>query len=125
MRGITNADVSRGYVQVIADGVKTYGELLNSLFALIDRTKVSKQVKLYNTATGSVAVLSQIAGTLYYEFSSTIYTSDYDTFGIEVYKVGANNSKAMTAYISTTNVISHVDNTNIAPASGYGIILYY
>lgn len=35
------------YVSVTADGVKTYAQLFNSLYALIDRTKLNQETKLH------------------------------------------------------------------------------
>lgn len=100
-RSELNSDINKGYVEVIADGVKTYATLLNELGGLIDFTKICSKSKLVEII-GNTKIYYHIA---YYDgdfrevrFSEVISLID---FYATSYFVNNSDSKKYTRYNST------------------------
>ena len=114
--------VTHESVSVTADGVKTYGQLLNGLFALIDATKVEcgqTYIKLQETSgydSFMPLCLLDHNEPSYMFIGEQYYNKSSNT--IETYKwlVRASNS-----YI----VKNATDSTSQIPTSGEKITIYY
>lgn len=117
VEGAEIGEISEEYVEVTADGVKTYAQLLNELYALIDSDKITNESKLvYNNQT-------------VYSLSGK-YSNGY-RFGM-VYEINSSAFKLQYIYIhSTTSLLMSCSNTTTTdssdstPSSGIKFTLYY
>lgn len=91
-----NAEINKGSVSVTADGVKTRNQLLNSLYSLIDFSKVTEKSKL--NANKMILTISNLETS-----SIRVYCVRIEgTFAmIDRYTLGNNNSSAYQAVISS------------------------
>lgn len=109
-------------VSVTADGVKTYGQLFNELYALTDATKVTRNAKLTmsNTSGGLIYNIERNYGTSITFIKSRNIISDYL---VETIWLGPTS----TYYLATTEASSttFTNSTNTVPASGITFTLYY
>lgn len=115
-----NAQVNRGFVSVTADGVKTLTTLLNELYALVDRSKVSNESCILSGV--GVFRLSVVSlDMLVYVFSYSLDNSKiyYETMG-----VAASGSVLNHWELTTTGTI-YLDNSSQVPTSGVQFQLYY
>ena len=113
-----DAGAQSDYVEVVADGVKTWRELLNALYALLDTSRVSKTAVLVYIVSGTerVAVLDYSESSAF-EFASASVVSGAR---IEVFGVKSANSYHGTGVGTTVN-----DDSTSVVASGRKIRLYY
>ena len=109
-----------GSVEVVADGVKTRGALLDELYALIDFTKLNaKSVLVAETASGSSynPLVMYTAGTY------AIFNGDYvDASGIFSYTYYVKPSASISRNSSAGTI---ADQSTIVPASGAKYTLIY
>lgn len=111
-----NASVSS--VSVTADGVKTYSQLLNDLYALVDLSDIKGFVNLAdehenNTLTLAAPIVSNI-----YVTSVAVTSSNYLAFAMDI---KANSS----IYRKYTGGGSVSDESATVPTSGKKLTLYY
>ena len=74
-----NAKFDRGSVSVTADGVKTFGQLFNELYALIDSSKLS--IKSLLTIDGTIFRADYITSNTCWFHNSRIHTTYVDFYG--------------------------------------------
>ena len=115
------AETSRGYVRVTSDGVKTWSQMLDSLYALIDRTKLTKDSILTVGASFYYAVDYQATGDI--DFSNMVARTAY--LQVQTMTLKASGSVYVTnnAMIGGANITS--DNSSAVAASGISFSLYY
>ena len=118
---LANIPSDSGSVSVTADGVKTYSQLFDALYALIDETKLSYKSAIYKVMAGtghksqySFAVRNSVG----FYFTMTYMDSACTIEGIEVKASGSKNQ-----YCSGNFTI--VNASNGVPAAGTTITLYY
>lgn len=115
-----DAEVNRGSVSVTADGVKTYGTLLNELQALVDYTKVTDYVYLkigtvvIHTTTVNTSGSTLVGG-------SVSLNGDPPHFFAHFFMLTTNDSHYYWADGST----SITDRTSSVPSNGTVIKLVY
>lgn len=79
-----NSKLAKGEVSVIADGVKTYTQLLNELYALVDKTKLDGKsyfVGLFGLRATITSIQTSYIGFNITDVSQTALTSS--TFGLK------------------------------------------
>lgn len=120
-----NADISKGYIEVIGDGVKTYSQILNELYALIDSNKVTPNMYLANINPNShgqsMYHLRYISSTSY-EFCMVEATANNMACFTLVLKSSGSTYKVSN---SKTSGITFNDYSSTAFASGYSMRIYY
>lgn len=109
--------INRGYVQVTADGVKTLSQILDSLFALADTSKISINSKL--RSENAVYSCTLVGGTLF-DFSGITAPVI-----IDLYRVRASNSAANRVSCNSDSTILYEDRAASIPESGRIFTLYY
>lgn len=116
-----NSDLNTGSVYVTADGVKTYKQLLDELYTLIDFTKITNSSKIVVEYTGGTLVyhLMKIQGTdLFYLHNMS--TSSFDIVNL---KLAAGSSSATYIVSGTTPTFGNSD--SYVWASGTKCKLFY
>ena len=104
-----------GSVDVTADGVKSYSQILDDLYALIDQTKISgKSIMLIEASTGaySVNVASYIDNTDI-KFTGSVISGD-NLIGVNSFDLKASTSTFKYKKEGTTIA----DNSAVVPTSG-------
>jgi len=114
--------IDRGSVSVTADGTKTYSQLFNALFALVNLSKVTNNSYLvfdYHNSSGTKAryILQEIANN-YLVFNRTAASSSGAR--IESYYIASTGSSNMQATGST-----RVDISTQIPTSGWSFEIFY
>lgn len=104
-----------GYVSVTADGVKTYSQLIDGLYALIDSSKINAKSVL--TSEDRCFPICKIEANAY--TFSTVFTTN-NSFGIRCITAKASSSEYMTA-----DRANNVANSSTVPTSGSVITIYY
>lgn len=113
-------------VSVTADGTKTFGQLMNELYALIDKTKITYVANLYRIPASGVSDMYHVT---HYD-ATNIYCSFVNVssgnLSVSQFTINANAS----TYINITgasndNSITQNDFTSNAPASGQAFTFYY
>lgn len=117
-----NDAINRGSVSITADGTKTYSQLFNSLFALVNLSKVTNNSYLvfdYHNSSGTKAqyILQEIANN-YLVFNRTAASSSGAR--IESYYIASTGSSNMQATGST-----RVDISTQIPTSGWSFEIFY
>lgn len=109
-------------VSVTADGVKTYRQLFNELYALIDATKVTRNAKLIMTNTSGDVIydIERIYGNAVTFVKTRNIASDYL---VETIWFGTNSAYYLAATEASSTTFT--DSTNSVPASGVTFTLYY
>lgn len=117
--------VSDDYVEVTADGEKTYGTLLSELYALVDIDKLS--VNSYIKASNSNAIYRySTANSSKAALTFTILAGDSLKYIAYIYRVASASSNcAYVGYNTTTSGTTKTDETSDSPLSGVKITLYY
>ena len=122
VEGAEIGEISEDYVEVTADGVKTYGTLLSELFALTDTSKITKDTKL---KIGSYVLhIDDIdAGATTYRFERiNALTTSYAVLEY----LGFRNSPFYRTVTLQTNGTTFSDTLiNGVPSNGTKITLYY
>lgn len=115
-----SAEVNKGYVEVIADGVKTASQLLDALYALADTSKITFRSVLiiagrsfsWKVKVGSVFYFDSImAGTNNMNCGHCDFKSSGSVYGSTVANVGGS--------------ITYSNNSSNVPSSGAVYTLYY
>lgn len=111
-------DITGSSVSINADGVKTYSQLMDELFALVTFANVSRNSKLiFSTSAGdSFFDLTNKTGVLVY---SNATSSDTDFYVTSLTLKSSGSTYYASARSSTLNQSTTV------PAVGFQIILYY
>lgn len=112
-----NSELNKGSVSITADGVKTLTQILDSLFALADTSKITINSKL-RTANG-VCSCTLVGGTIF-DFSAVSSPVIIDT-----YRIKASNSIAHRVSCNSNNTIQFEDRGATTPESGRVFTLYY
>lgn len=122
---VTKSDIDKGYVEVTADGVKTYRQLIDSLYTLLDLSKITKNSYVYAEEDNAYLYFQGLIGTgegAYYAYTRVIYTgSATNVSGLYFRSTGSGYSRQ---YISSSSV-SNINNSSVVPADGTKITLYY
>jgi len=115
-----NADIHKGYVEIIGDGVKTRSQILDELYALADKTKITEQSVLdFNLR--AYHFMSNYSGT--YFFGSVQCSSS----NMQCYQCQMKSSGSIVEYVqSEVGGSTTYDNISTpASASGRSYRLYY
>lgn len=111
----------RGSVSVTADGTKTFAQLFNSLYALVDMSKVSATSRLeWNTGSSTLV----------------FYIRDYSSSQIRLYQflIGTSNGSLDTVIISNSSAyyrcdlsttIAYTNRSNNTSSNGQTFTFYY
>ena len=115
-----DAGMSEDYVEVVADGVKTYGGLIDELYALIDQNRVDVK---YNFVYLLTASGGHCRFQVYYVKSGVIYASSTNTSTSGLYSdsLVIRSSGSNVYYYSNGN---H-DNSSVTAAAGTKYRYYY
>lgn len=111
-----NTDLNKGEVSVTGDGTKTYTQLLNELYALVDRTKLDGK-SYFIGAYGLVAKINGIQ-TSYIGFNST----DVELNALKSTSIGLKPSASFAYSFNRTTV---TDNSSNVPTSGTVLKVVY
>ena len=114
--------INRGFVKVVADGSKSYTQLFNELFALVNMSKVTDRticVFDYQNAAGNKAhyLLSELSNS-YLVFNRSVASSGGAR--IESYYMAATGSMYMVATGTTRS-----DSSATIPSNGWEFVIYY
>ena len=111
---LTQINSGKGSVQVSTDGVKTFAQLFNELFALVDMDKVTDTSKLeyINVAGNSNTVYTVVAITPTAIIFSNCTTSVAEGNLITQNTVTATGSTSLSGHSTTANDVSN----NVAPS---------
>jgi hypothetical protein len=112
---------SEDYVEVTADGVKTYGALLNELYALMDVSKLSECSYLTD---GSAILRYVIKGSGFYRFTAMSDSDGTYTYEI-IYRLNSAQSDIYVWRFKENGSILVTSYTNTVASSGTKITLYY
>lgn len=89
-----DAQINKGEVTVVADGVKTQSQLLDELFAIVDYTKISAKTVLY--IAGAVFNINFINSPTSYTFSdSTVATNTVTMNSYILQSLGSEHNRAI------------------------------
>lgn len=114
------------YVEVVADGVKTYSALLDELFSIIDVSRLSSVSSIYYvTSSGTVhtsVLRTKRQNDTILEFISPVLESVGHLY-FHSLTVQQSSSKIITIDLSST--ATHTDNSSSVLASGNKFRLYY
>lgn len=114
--------VDRGSVEVIADGTKTWGQLIASLHSEIDESKLTKDsVVKYSTSAVTVFFRIVTIGVSWLGFSSVRNTSLPSANSLVCYMLFNTSGSA---YTENTNGTA-VDHTSDVVSAGSSLTLYY
>lgn len=121
-----NADINKGSVSVTADGVKTYGALLNELFNLADRDKISSTsaLRIYGNNYNYKNYQLFVRYNDRLKFSASDVSGASDVY-VESIFLRANNASAYTWSHTKTSGTTFTDETNGVPASGIVFAIFY
>ena len=110
-----------GYVSVTADGVKTYTQLFNSLYALVDMSKVRTETKLiWDLGTAKIIfVMAEIRAGEVRFYRLTIGASDGALDNITV----SNSSTWYRCNLATNN--SYTNRSSNVPMNGHTFTIQY
>ena len=126
--GATIEPASDDYVEVTADGVKTYSTLLNELWAKIDMSKISHETSLMfydyqrNTNDYYIITRKRNSNNYLYFICDTEWGSTTTAY-IGAMKIASSGSMFMVWEIQST--ASSTDISSSVPVSGTKITLYY
>lgn len=109
---------SNGYVQVVADGTKTYSQLLSALYALIDSSKVSADSYVVWELPNSYKVFCRLG---------IIATGKYDVASVQENNIVkfSIRSSASTYYLYSMANNTNTNNSSSAVQSGTTFTFYY
>lgn len=110
----------REYVEVVADGEKTYSSLLSSLYALLDLSKVTESTVLLIGST--IYHLAQRGTSLVFSFTTVAYDGASYSTTINTFVLSA-TSKGQSAIISST--ATYYDLGILKPSNGMKISIAY
>lgn len=114
------ADIGGGSISVTGDGVKTFGQLLTELFALVDPTKIKRNSTL-DHANGVFHLIT-------YSPSSYVFTRirmSVTDGSLITYAYTVSASGAYTNATIDSNGISVTDQSSIVITNGQSITIYY
>ena len=114
----------RGSVEVIADGIKNAGELMNELFALIDNSKVTAHAKfiIHSDTGGDTAHWIYRIKATEYSFTLTRTSGNIETDSFHI----SANSKYYIGKVTTTPAVTIEDKTSTyVPLNGEKFIIEY
>lgn len=117
-----DAEVNKGSVSVTADGTKTYTQLFDTLYGLMDQSKINHHSKIViSNADGSknVYYLASINTAGVYLFSSTQIIADGSAWYLNTLVI----RNASSAYRYSVN--GATPTTSVTPANETEIKLYY
>lgn len=123
IEGVDIGPASDEYVEVTADGVKTYGALLNELYSLADATKITKDSYIVRDNGGT-------------SFKFEITRIQNNNFAFTMSRVSGNSCSVTTLWINNSSSLVQVidastggttssTETSVVLASGTKITLYY
>lgn len=104
-----------GSVEVTADGVKTFSQLFDSLYALIDRTKITKDATI--TYDGYYSKIMEDTGSVIKLCNSLVTPSVYE---MRCYHLTASGSQLL---FNSNGTVSDISSS--VPTSGKKIVFYY
>lgn len=116
-------DIEEDYVEVTADGVKTYATLLNELYALVDKSKLNNNSYIRQSSSYTVYKYASHNDSSIKFFYVGGSTSNYD---INLLQLGTNQEDNLYIGYSTSTSSTAINNvsSNIVP-NGRKITLYY
>lgn len=106
---------NRGYVSVISNGIQTYGDILQALYALIDGSKISPNSVLQ---TSNVYYQMYSATPTDYRFSQASISSN--VLRIAIIAINSNGG-----FVRKDEGSAAVDLTNSVPSAGIEFKVYY
>lgn len=114
---------SEDYVEVTADGVKTYATLLNELYALVDKSKLNNNSYMRQSSSYTVYKYASHNDSSIKFFYVGGSTSNYD---INLFQLGTNQEDNLYIGYSTSTSSTAINNvsSNIVP-NGRKLTLYY
>lgn len=112
-----NSELNKGSVSITADGVKTLTQILDSLFALADTSKITINSKL---RTGNGVYSCTLVGGTIFDFSGVT-----NPVIIEVFRMLESNSAANRVSCNSNNTILFENIGATTPVSGKVFTLYY
>ena len=116
--------VTHESVSVTADGTKTWGTLLNELYALVDNTKLTFKTSFLVAAptNNSYSVLSAYTSTSL-TFSRNLVATNSRMITTTHYMTASSSAYREALFNTSGNTFS--DNTSSVPASGTVLLIYY
>lgn len=119
------------YVEVIGDGTKTIGQLLDSLFALVDRSKITKNscLKYVYYSTGGVEYLqisqndNDVSGSII--FNRSIVTGSGDGFRNYCVRLKASGSRYDEVLTNATPSVTFTSKTSTVVTANDKFIVEY
>lgn len=116
-----NSEINKGYVQVTSDGVKTWSQMFDSLYALIDRTKLTHQSVLIINTGFYRPVNYQAGGDL--DFCMSIARAN----ALQVHTITLKSSGSV--FVTDNAVVGGgtmtTDNSSNVPSSGVVFTIFY
>ena len=123
--GATIEPASDDYVEVTADGVKTWRQLYNSLYSLIDTTKLSIFSKIEQSNQIFTFINSDTSNLIF--IRSTVSQNTYGNkrlFNAQI-KLNSSTSVLETLELYENNTNNYDDRSTDQPSNGTKITLYY
>lgn len=112
-----NSDLNKGSVSITADGVKTLSQILDSLFAIADTSKININSK-FRTGNG-ILNCALLGGTIF----------DFSAVGspllMDVFRMKASDSVVTRVSCNSDNTITFENRSATIPESGRVFTLYY
>ncbi len=105
-------------ISVTANGVKTNTQLLNELYALVDRSKFTKNTKLVSISSGSVLFFNLDNITTSDLRFGSVHATGISNVGVDTILMKAADSTMETGQIRTGNEVAFTDISATVPASG-------
>ena len=122
--GVTSVGdvIDKGSVSVTADGVKTYAQLLNELYALIDSSKTSYNTFLVRNSSGNLSVYHPIS-----VFSTACYFTRITVADTKITSdtVNVSSTSSYRRAVTSASSTTFSDVGASAASSGEKLILYY
>lgn len=118
-------DIDRGSITVTGDGSKTYSQVLDSLFALVDPTKLTSKsvLQVSISATTIMNLALTVADSSSYIFTRTVVDGSSSTTYIDSFSMMSSGSTWYRSTITTTAAYSNRSSNTVG--SGMPITLYY
>lgn len=117
--------INKGSVTISSDGVKTYSQLFNALFALIDGSKISDNsvVKLIQSGVNFVYHIDKYTPSTEYSFErNAIAGSNVNHIAITI---NNSTSSLMIITLASDGTVTVTDNSSVVPPVGMTYILEY
>ena len=111
--------VDQGYISVTADGVKSYGQLLNELYALMDISKITIR-SIYYDGSSILPIGRKATNDIRY-FATYVEIDKVLSYDV-IFK---SNDSAIYMSISSGSTTTITNYTNNIPTSGSKFYIYY